>query len=161
MQSQQKYLSSLSSDRRQDDLFLIRNSMSCLPSIIGAYIVIVKFGPKLMENRKPFDLKNVMMIYNLIQVIANTAIGVYVSGNRYSSASIRIIKILCCDIISKGIYHGILKRKMKLICAPVDYSDTRDAIIDARLCYYYTLLKISDLLDTVRSFGKYTMQQIY
>lgn len=34
-----------------------------------------------MKNRKAFDLKNVMMIYNLLQVIVNTALGIYVRLN--------------------------------------------------------------------------------
>nr|CAH7747778.1 unnamed protein product [Callosobruchus chinensis] len=34
------------------------------------YVFIVKvLGPKLMENRKPFELKNVLIGYNLFQVI--------------------------------------------------------------------------------------------
>ncbi|XP_014610715.1 PREDICTED: elongation of very long chain fatty acids protein AAEL008004-like isoform X2 [Polistes canadensis] len=38
-----------------------------------AYIYIVKvLGPKLMENRKPFQLTNVLIFYNLFQVIFST-----------------------------------------------------------------------------------------
>lgn len=33
-----------------------------------AYFVKV-LGPRFMENRKPFDLRNVMILYNLFQVI--------------------------------------------------------------------------------------------
>lgn len=29
-------------------------------------------GPKLMENRKPFHLKNTLIVYNLFQVIFST-----------------------------------------------------------------------------------------
>ena len=35
-----------------------------------SYVYIVKvLGPKLMENRKPFQLKNVLIVYNFLQVI--------------------------------------------------------------------------------------------
>lgn len=35
-----------------------------------SYIYVVKvLGPKLMENRKPFELKKVLIAYNLFQVV--------------------------------------------------------------------------------------------
>jgi len=35
-----------------------------------SYIYVVKVaGPKIMENRKPFQLKNILIVYNLFQVI--------------------------------------------------------------------------------------------
>lgn len=34
------------------------------------YVFVVKYaGPKLMENRKPFNLKNTLIVYNLFQVV--------------------------------------------------------------------------------------------
>lgn len=48
--------------------------------VMGSYVYFVKnLGPRLMQNRKPFELNNVMMIYNLIQVIANVVLGSTVS----------------------------------------------------------------------------------
>jgi hypothetical protein len=41
---------------------------------------MIKWGPKIMQDKKPYDLKNVMMIYNLAQVVLNTIIGVFVSS---------------------------------------------------------------------------------
>jgi elongation of very long chain fatty acids protein 7 len=55
-------------------------------------------------------------------------------------------------ISTKGIYHGFIKNKIPLICAPVNYESTKDALIDARLVYYYLVIKITDLLDTVSFF---------
>lgn len=41
-------------------------------TILGLYYYFIfKLGPKLMENRPPFKLETVMLIYNLVQVIAN------------------------------------------------------------------------------------------
>ncbi|KMQ97037.1 elongation of very long chain fatty acids protein [Lasius niger] len=38
--------------------------------ICVSYVYVVKtLGPKLMENRKPFQLKNTLIVYNLFQVI--------------------------------------------------------------------------------------------
>ena len=48
--------------------------------ILISYVLMIKWGPKFMEDRRPFDLKNVMMIYNLIQVILNTYVGIDVSS---------------------------------------------------------------------------------
>nr|XP_005990762.1 PREDICTED: elongation of very long chain fatty acids protein 7 isoform X3 [Latimeria chalumnae] len=55
-------------DPRVEDWFLMS---SPLPQtvIIGAYIYFVtSLGPKLMENRKPFDLKQIMVVYNFSMV---------------------------------------------------------------------------------------------
>ncbi|CAI9553151.1 unnamed protein product, partial [Staurois parvus] len=38
--------------------------------LIGAYVYFVSsLGPRLMENRKPFDLTGIMAVYNLSMVI--------------------------------------------------------------------------------------------
>nr|CAD7395076.1 unnamed protein product [Timema cristinae] len=42
-------------------------------AICLSYVYLTKFaGPKLMENRKPFELRNVLIAYNLFQVIFST-----------------------------------------------------------------------------------------
>ena len=33
--------------------------------ITGLYLACVYYGPKIMENREPFRLKNVLHVYNL------------------------------------------------------------------------------------------------
>ena len=38
-------------------------------SLVAVYLFIVKQGPKVMENRKPFDLKWVLIIYNFALVL--------------------------------------------------------------------------------------------
>lgn len=41
-------------------------------AIQAAYIYFVlKLGPKLMENRKPFNIDKLLIIYNIVQTIAN------------------------------------------------------------------------------------------
>lgn len=37
----------------------------CLSYVYGVKVL----GPKLMENRKPFQLKNVLIVYNLFQMV--------------------------------------------------------------------------------------------
>lgn len=41
-------------------------------SILIAYLVFVlKLGPKMMENREPFKIKRIMMVYNMSQTVYN------------------------------------------------------------------------------------------
>lgn len=52
------------------------------------------------------------------------------------------------------ILQGILKiwgpgQKYRWVCEPVDYSMSEDALVVAKACYFYFLLKIADLADTV------------
>lgn len=48
--------------------------------IITSYVYIVKrLGPKLMENRAPFELKTTMNIFNVIQIVLNIYIAAFVS----------------------------------------------------------------------------------
>lgn len=52
--------------------------------VIACYVYFVKIlGPKLMENRKPYDLTKVIYIYNIFQVFLNLYIGSVVSINKY------------------------------------------------------------------------------
>lgn len=59
-------------DPRVNDWFLMSSPFPTL-FICLTYAYCVKvLGPKLMENRKPFDLKYVLIVYNLAQVIFST-----------------------------------------------------------------------------------------
>jgi len=41
-------------------------------SILTVYLLfVVKFGPNMMKNREPFKIKQIMMMYNLIQTLYN------------------------------------------------------------------------------------------
>lgn len=59
---------------------------SPLPTMIISliYVIIVKkIGPEIMKNRKPFDLKNPIIIYNGVQVILSAYVFYTVSFNMY------------------------------------------------------------------------------
>lgn len=59
-------------DPRVKDHFLMSGPLPTL-MICLTYVIIVKYlGPKFMENRKPFDLKNTMIVYNVFQVILSS-----------------------------------------------------------------------------------------
>jgi hypothetical protein len=54
------------------DGYIIMRSPSQLIAIVITYFIFVfKLGPWLMKNRQPFDLKIVVVLYNLSQIIWN------------------------------------------------------------------------------------------
>ncbi|CAH2107727.1 unnamed protein product [Euphydryas editha] len=76
-----------------------------------------------MKNRQPYNLDRVMIVYNIIQII-------------------------CCTYL---FYEGVIfwTAKYKLFCEPIDYSETKEALHTLKLIYFYYILKILDLADTV------------
>lgn len=52
--------------------FPLVNTIWPVVTIIATYLyVVLRGGPKYMELRKAYDLKAVIRIYNIVQVIAN------------------------------------------------------------------------------------------
>ncbi|KAL0276860.1 UNVERIFIED_CONTAM: hypothetical protein PYX00_004334 [Menopon gallinae] len=80
-------------------------------------------GPKLMENRKPFDLRNILVVYNLLQTIF----------------SMWIFYEYC----QSGWLTGYSFR-----CQPVDYSNNPKAIRMAATCWWYYFSKFTEFFDT-------------
>uniref|UniRef100_A0A182UI04 Elongation of very long chain fatty acids protein n=1 Tax=Anopheles melas TaxID=34690 RepID=A0A182UI04_9DIPT len=112
------------SDPRVNDWFLMKTPWPGA-AILGLYLMFVlKWGPKWMENRKPFQIDTIIKYYNLIQVV------------------------LCAFLFIEGFRLGYL-RGYSFLCQPVDYSPTEIPIAIARRCYYYFLVKVLDLLDTI------------
>uniref|UniRef100_A0A1Q3EUP2 Elongation of very long chain fatty acids protein n=1 Tax=Culex tarsalis TaxID=7177 RepID=A0A1Q3EUP2_CULTA len=57
------------SDPRTRDWPLMSSPLPTLALCLG-YVYLVKvLGPRLMENRKPFQLKNTLIVYNFVQVV--------------------------------------------------------------------------------------------
>merc|ERR1719228_1514923 len=90
-----------------------------------AYVYFVKvIGPRFMENREPYNIKWIMIVYNFGQTLFSfwmfaESWAFFVTGN-YS-------------------WH----------CEPVDYSDNLDSRRVLRLGWWYFFSKFIDLLDTV------------
>ncbi|RNA25920.1 Elongation of very long chain fatty acids 4 [Brachionus plicatilis] len=111
------------SDPRISQKFSMDSIMSPIKILI-LYIVLLIIIVKLMENREPFELKKFMIGYNLCQVIASF----------YNSFEI--------------IYLAIQSR-FSLTCQPVDYSEDYYAKRMANAIYFYYLMKLADLIDTI------------
>ncbi|KAL1116431.1 hypothetical protein AAG570_004905 [Ranatra chinensis] len=88
-----------------------------------AYLVKV-VGPKLMEKRKPFELKNTLIVYNFLQVIFSAW--------------------LFNEALAAGWFTTYSFR-----CQPVDYSNNPRALREARGCWWYFISKFTEFFDTI------------
>ncbi|XP_058806698.1 elongation of very long chain fatty acids protein AAEL008004-like isoform X3 [Phymastichus coffea] len=111
-------------DKRTVGWFLMSSPFPTL-IICLSYVYIVKvLGPKLMENRKPFQLKNVLIVYNFFQVLFSAWL-FYESlmGGWWGEYSFR--------------------------CQPVDYSDNPTAIRMVHASWWYYFSKFTEFMDTI------------
>ncbi|KAK9871683.1 hypothetical protein WA026_014132 [Henosepilachna vigintioctopunctata] len=90
-----------------------------------SYVYIVKvLGPKLMENRKPFHLQNVLILYNFLQVIFSAWIFYEIAMN------------------------GWLTGEYNWRCQPVDYSNKPSTIRMVHMSWWYYFSKFTEFFDT-------------
>ncbi|CAK1553379.1 unnamed protein product [Leptosia nina] len=93
-------------------------------SLLVLYLFFVmKWGPAWMKNRKPFDIERLLIVYNIVQVI------------------------ICAYCFIGAVQIWVTEYKW--ICQPVDFSYSESGLRMAKFVYYYYLLKIVDLMDTV------------
>lgn len=112
------------SDPRTADWFLSQ-SVAPIITILVTYLYFCKYaGPRYMKDRKPYDLKYIIIVYNFIQVLFS----VY--------------------LVYEGLNAGWLT-SYSFKCQPVDYSNSPEALRMARACWLYYMAKVSELLDTV------------
>ncbi|XP_012154339.1 very long chain fatty acid elongase 7 [Megachile rotundata] len=81
-------------------------------------------GPRLMENRKPFKLRKILIGYNLFQTIFSTWI--------------------FYEYLMSGWAKGYSFR-----CQPVDYSYSPIALRMVNTCWWYYISKFTELFDTL------------
>ncbi|XP_065721852.2 very long chain fatty acid elongase 7 isoform X1 [Drosophila suzukii] len=111
------------SDPRTRDYPLMSSPFPTIAiSLTYAYIVKV-LGPKLMENRKPFELRKVLIVYNAAQVIFSAW--------------------LFYESCIGGWLNGY-----NLRCEPVNYSYSPKAIRTAEGCWWYYFSKFTEFFDT-------------
>ncbi|XP_017014441.2 very long chain fatty acid elongase F [Drosophila takahashii] len=118
---------------------------SPLPAIVitfGYLLLIFKVGPDFMKSRKPYNVRNAMLIYNFCQVIMNAVL--FVMGTEY--------------LFVQKPYDF---RCMKTL--PLDHPCKT---ADRWFTYFYFLNKVFDLMDTVffvlrRSTKQITVLHVY
>lgn len=64
----------LFSDKRVSDWFLIGNLWPIMIISISYLLFVLKIGPEWMKNRQPYNLNQVMKLYNLFQVIGTSVL---------------------------------------------------------------------------------------
>ncbi|XP_071486805.1 very long chain fatty acid elongase 4-like [Diadema antillarum] len=117
------YLHTLTfSDPRVQDWPLMQSPLPTLV-IVALYLVMVKVGPKLMENQKPFEMKNTMVLYNLCCVL------------------------LSAHIVKEGIYCGY-KAGYSLSCQEVVFSNNEYELRIAKALWWFYFSKFFEMLDT-------------
>ncbi|XP_072517159.1 elongation of very long chain fatty acids protein 1b [Salminus brasiliensis] len=96
-----------------------------MTAILVAYVFFVLYaGPRIMANRKPFQLKGPMIVYNFSLVFLSSFI-VY-------------------EFLMSGWLTGYTWR-----CDPVDYSDSPQGLRMVRVAWLFLFSKFIELMDTV------------
>ncbi|XP_049954171.1 elongation of very long chain fatty acids protein AAEL008004-like [Schistocerca serialis cubense] len=112
------------SDPRVKDWFLMSSPFPTLFICLAYAYLVKRLGPRLMENRKPFELRGVLIIYNLFQVIFSAW-------------------------LFKEALEGGWLRDYSFRCQPVDYSNSPKALRVARGCWWYYFSKFTEFFDTI------------
>ncbi|XP_050086268.1 elongation of very long chain fatty acids protein AAEL008004-like [Anopheles aquasalis] len=113
-------------DERSAQLPLAGSPILIVGLVVAYLYFVLRWGPRYMSNRKPYDLRNVIKAYNLFQVIANSILflrifyNVFVQYNEFS-------------------FH----------CQLIDYSRSQRGMDEVFFSYAYFGLKLLDLADTV------------
>jgi elongation of very long chain fatty acids protein 7 len=132
-------------DPRTQTWFLC-GSMTPLIIILATYLYFcMSAGPRFMKNRKPFDLKNLIIAYNAIQVVLSCVIVYEVSLN-FLEEMFNLEQQILNDF--KGLAAGWWN-DYNFRCQPVDYSMDPKSIRMARAVWFYYMCKLTELLDTI------------
>lgn len=118
------YIMENKSDGRTTPWLLMSNPWPTA-SIVLAYLVFVKVAPRYMARREAYDLRLVLVCYNLTMVI--------ISGYN----------------LHEFVVSTVLQPGFDVRCEPVDYSNNPHAVRLAGAVWWFFLSKIIELLDTV------------
>jgi hypothetical protein len=100
-----------------------------------------------MEDRKPFKLNKIIYIYNVLQIITNFGIATSVSNFKIHHLTPNILAVLF-----QALSNSYLQKDYSFTCELPDTSKRTPSMQKlVRASYFYFLLKIFDLLDTVRA----------
>ncbi|XP_004924759.1 elongation of very long chain fatty acids protein 7 isoform X1 [Bombyx mori] len=111
-------------DPRVKDWWLMKSPWPVL-TVLGAYLYFCSYkGPQYMKDKKPYRLKNVLIVYNIVQI----ALSVYLTYT--------------------GLVY-IYKTSYRFTCQDINYSNDPENLRWASSVYLYFIAKITELLDTV------------
>lgn len=112
------------SDPRVNDWPLMDSPVPTLVMVTVYLYTVVLLGPRLMANRKPFQLRNILVVYNAAQVVFSL--------------------VMLWEHLMSG---WLLDYSYK--CQPVDYSHNPTALRMANLCWWYYISKLTEFMDTL------------
>ncbi|KAJ3644226.1 hypothetical protein Zmor_026896 [Zophobas morio] len=114
---------SLGTTNSDIDNHLFLDSPVNVITVLLAYVLFIfKWGPQIMKSREPFNLKTLMIIYNVVQVFLNL-----------------ILFIMAARLMPN----------FSAYCSPANISHTATDVAIRKVHYYYVLLKFIDFFDTV------------
>lgn len=94
--------------------------------LLGGYLYMAKvWGPQFMKNRKAYELKGLIRIYNLFQIVSNI----------YFLHSI--------------IYYSFWKAGYSLYCQGLTYKADENSMNLLNAYYWYFFVRVADFLDTL------------
>lgn len=97
-------------------------------AIMACYVYTVKvLGPRFMKNRKPYQIENIIIVYNVLMVVASAMF--FHIGGQYT-------------YIPPG-------GKFSLFCEKIDYAPTEENMRLLSLGWWLMFLKIFEFADTV------------
>ncbi|XP_050431732.1 elongation of very long chain fatty acids protein-like [Adelges cooleyi] len=97
-------------------------STTAIPIMLSIiYILFIKVvGPNYMAKKKPYQLRKILMVYNSAQIIS-------------------------CIYLSVE----FMKTNPKMGCDPLDTSDNPNALYQAKLVWWTSILKLTEYIETV------------
>lgn len=69
-------------DPRSDGLPLVNSPLIAFGIIVGYLYIVLSLGPRWMQNRPPFQIKNILIVYNAFQIVTNIFAFFYVRFHR-------------------------------------------------------------------------------
>ncbi|RZF42955.1 hypothetical protein LSTR_LSTR004257 [Laodelphax striatellus] len=119
----QQILNETVTDPLVDSWFLMGSFWPVATLTAGYLYFVLIFGPQMMENRKPYNLNRLLVVYNLYQVIFSTWL---------------CVKVMTSEGVSDSILQcKSLERNTRL----------RDLLHEG--AWYYFFSKVVELLDTI------------
>lgn len=111
------------SDQRVKNWFLMSSPLPTLIICLSYAFIVKVLGPRLMRDRKPFQLRKTLIVYNFLQVVYSTWL--------FWEA-----------------WDGAWGRGYSLRCEPVDYSTSPTAMRIVNGCWWYYFSKFTEFFDT-------------
>ncbi|XP_050521966.1 elongation of very long chain fatty acids protein AAEL008004-like [Daktulosphaira vitifoliae] len=112
-------------DTRITQYWLMSSMWPVLLILIAYLYFVLKLGPSIMKNRKPFNIDRIVMIYNIVQVLYSTY------------------------LVKEAFRLYWFQNDYRFNCIEMDYSYTDISKDRIFVVWLYFISKVLDLLDTI------------